>query len=87
MKSNSPFLKTLSEIREEPGMSNAGKYPNVAKSDFCGPKGTYPVNTLKSGSLGTINSLGLAKVKKAKYVLASTSEVYGDPQISPQKEN
>ena len=47
----------------------------------------YPVNTLKSGSLGTINSLGLAKVKKAKYVLASTSEVYGDPQISPQKEN
>tara|TARA_B100000287_G_C20380659_1_gene681446 strand:- start:33 stop:275 length:243 start_codon:yes stop_codon:yes gene_type:complete len=48
MKSNSPFFKkTISEIREEPGMSNAGKYPNVAKSDFCGPKGTYPVNTLK----------------------------------------
>lgn len=47
MKSNSPFLKTLSEIREEPGMSNAGKYPNVDKSDFCGPKGTFPVNTLK----------------------------------------
>ena len=47
----------------------------------------YPVNTLKSGSLGTINSLGLAKVKKAKYVLASTSEVYGDPKISPQKED
>ena len=47
MKSNSPFLKTLSEIREKPGMSNAGKYPNVAKSDFCGPKGTFPVNSLK----------------------------------------
>ena len=47
MKSNSPFLKTISEIREEPGMSNAGKYPNVEKEDFCGPKGTYPVNTLK----------------------------------------
>ncbi len=47
----------------------------------------YPVNTLKSGSLGTINSLGLAKAKKANYVLASTSEVYGDPQISPQKED
>ena len=47
----------------------------------------YPVNTLKSGSLGTINSLGLAKEKKAKYVLASTSEVYGDPQISPQTED
>ena len=39
--------KTISEIREEPGMSNAGKYKNVAKGDFCGPKGTYPVNTLK----------------------------------------
>ena len=47
----------------------------------------YPVNTLKSGSLGTINSLGLAKAKKAKFVLASTSEVYGDPKISPQKED
>ena len=47
----------------------------------------YPVNTLKSGSLGTINSLGLAKVKKAKYVLASTSEINGDPKISPQKED
>ncbi len=39
--------KTITEIREEPGMSNAGKYPNVAKDDFCGPKGTFPVNTLK----------------------------------------
>lgn len=39
--------KTISETREEPGMSNAGKYKNVAKEDFCGPKGTYPVNTLK----------------------------------------
>ena len=39
--------KTISEIREEPGMSNAGKYKDVAKGDFCGPKGTYPVNTLK----------------------------------------
>ena len=48
MKSNSPFLKkTISEIREEPGMSNAGKYPNVAKSAFCCPKGTYPVNTVE----------------------------------------
>ena len=47
----------------------------------------YPVNTLKSGSLGTINSLGLAKAKEAKYLLASTSEVYGDPLISPQTED
>ena len=47
----SPLLKTLTEVREEPGSSNAGKYPNVKKGDFCGPaggaaKGTYPVNTL-----------------------------------------
>ena len=39
--------KTISEIREEPGMSNSGKYPNVKKGDFCGPKGTYPVNSLE----------------------------------------
>ena len=39
--------KTITEVREEPGMSNSGKYPNVSKDDFCGPKGTFPVNTLK----------------------------------------
>jgi hypothetical protein len=39
--------KTISEIREEPGMSNAGKYKNVKKGDFCGPNGTFPVNSLK----------------------------------------
>tara|TARA_R110000824_G_scaffold10087_6_gene44799 strand:+ start:1409 stop:1663 length:255 start_codon:yes stop_codon:yes gene_type:complete len=38
--------KTISEIREEPGKSNAGKYKDVSKGDFCGPDGTYPVNTL-----------------------------------------
>jgi dTDP-glucose 4,6-dehydratase len=47
----------------------------------------HPVNTLKSGSLGTINSLGLAKAKRAKYLLASTSEVYGSPLTSPQNES
>ena len=45
-----------------------------------------PVNTLKAGSIGTINTLGLAKVKKAAYLLASTSEIYGDPEVSPQSE-
>ncbi len=39
--------KTMSEIREEPGKSNAGKYTDVSKGDFCGADGTYPVNTLK----------------------------------------
>ncbi len=46
----------------------------------------YPIQTLKVGSLGTHNTLGLAKAKKARYVLASTSEVYGDPQVHPQRE-
>jgi len=47
----------------------------------------YPIQTLKVGSLGTHNTLGLAKEKKAKFILASTSEVYGDPLVHPQKEN
>jgi len=47
----------------------------------------YPIQTLKVGSLGTLNSLGLAKKKNARFLLASTSEVYGDPKISPQKED
>lgn len=46
-----------------------------------------PINTLKAGSVGTINTLGLARKKKSEYFLASTSEVYGDPLISPQSEN
>ena len=45
-----------------------------------------PIQTLKVGSLGTHKALGLAKAKKAKFVLASTSETYGDPLIHPQKE-
>lgn len=45
-----------------------------------------PIQTLKVGSLGTHNALGLAKAKGARFLLASTSEVYGDPQIHPQPE-
>jgi dTDP-glucose 4,6-dehydratase len=45
-----------------------------------------PLHTLKVGSYGTHNALGLAKVKRARFLLASTSEVYGDPQIHPQQE-
>lgn len=47
----------------------------------------YPIQTLKVGSLGTHKTLGLAKEKKARYLLASTSEVYGDPLVHPQKED
>lgn len=46
----------------------------------------FPIPTLKVGSLGTHNTLGLAKAKGARYLLASTSEVYGDPQVNPQPE-
>jgi len=45
-----------------------------------------PIQTLKVGSLGTHNALGLAKAKRARFLLASTSEVYGDPKEHPQKE-
>lgn len=46
----------------------------------------FPIPTLKVGSLGTHNTLGLAKDKGARYLLASTSEVYGDPKVNPQPE-
>ncbi len=46
-----------------------------------------PIQTLKVGSLGTHNALGLAKAKQAKFLLASTSEVYGDPLVRPQRED
>src|SRR3954463_4842136 len=46
-----------------------------------------PIPTLKVGALGTHNTLGLAKAKKATYLLASTSEVYGDPLVHPQTED
>jgi dTDP-glucose 4,6-dehydratase len=47
----------------------------------------HPIPTLKVGSLGTHNTLGLAKLKEARFLLASTSEVYGDPAMHPQRED
>jgi dTDP-glucose 4,6-dehydratase len=46
----------------------------------------HPIPTLKVGSLGTHNALGLAKAKDARFLLASTSEIYGDPEVHPQVE-
>jgi dTDP-glucose 4,6-dehydratase len=46
-----------------------------------------PLHTLKVGAYGTHNTLGLAKAKRARFLLASTSEVYGDPLVHPQKED
>jgi dTDP-glucose 4,6-dehydratase len=47
----------------------------------------YPIQTLKVGALGTHKALGLARAKGARFLLASTSEVYGDPQVHPQTED
>ncbi|MFG2006130.1 UDP-glucuronic acid decarboxylase family protein [Spirillospora sp. NPDC048911] len=47
----------------------------------------FPVETLKAGSLGTLRTLDLARERNARYVLTSTSEVYGDPQVHPQRED
>ncbi len=47
----------------------------------------HPIHTMKVDSIGTLNTLGLAKAKKARYLLASTSEVYGDPEVHPQPES
>ena len=45
-----------------------------------------PIQTMKAGALGTHNTLGLARANKARFLLASTSEIYGDPLEHPQKE-
>jgi len=47
----------------------------------------YPIETLKVGSIGTLNALGIAKANRARFFLASTSEVYGDPAVHPQVES
>jgi len=46
-----------------------------------------PIQTMKAGALGTHNTLGVARSQNARYLLASTSEIYGDPQVHPQQEN
>lgn len=58
--------------------------PNPA-SPFGYPQ--LPIQTLKVGGLGTHNALGVARANDARFLLASTSEVYGDPQVHPQKED
>jgi len=47
----------------------------------------FPINTLKSGSIGTINALGIARKFDSKFLLSSTSEIYGDPKVSQQRED
>lgn len=47
----------------------------------------FPIQILKAGGVGALNALGLAKAKRARFLLASSSEVYGDPSVSPQQED
>jgi dTDP-glucose 4,6-dehydratase len=47
----------------------------------------FPIQILKAGGVGALNALGLAKAKQARFLLASSSEVYGDPSVSPQQED
>lgn len=58
--------------------------PNPA-SPFGYPN--LPIQTMKAGALGTHNTLGVARSHNARYILASTSEIYGDPQVHPQRED
>ncbi len=58
--------------------------PNPA-SPFGYPN--LPIQTMKAGALGTHNTLGVARAHNARYILASTSEIYGDPQVHPQRED
>lgn len=62
--------KTITELRKEPGKSNAGKYPRVKKTDFAGPDGTYPINTkarAESALKLAHNSPNESSIKKKVY--------------------
>ena len=93
-------LSNISRLESNPNFTfikhDVSKYIDIKESigyvlHFASPASPidylkYPIQTLKVGSLGTHNALGVAKEKKAKFLLASTSEIYGDPQIHPQPE-
>lgn len=89
-----PFLsqKNFSFIRHDISEKITVKGPVHFVLHFASPASPpdylhFPIETLKVGSLGTLNALDLALEKKAVFLLASTSEIYGDPSVSPQKES
>ncbi len=94
-KENIQHLKNEKHFRLlEQDVSNSITFPDPVDAvlHFASPASPfdyhrYPIQTLKVGALGTHNALGFAKVKKSVFLLASTSEVYGDPQIHPQNED
>ncbi len=94
-------LRNIEHLRDEPGfeflehnisdpLELDGPVDNILH--FASPASpadylAHPIPTLKVGALGTHNALGLAKAKDARFLLASTSEVYGDPEVHPQRED
>ena len=94
-------VENLAHVLGRPGfsllcqdVSVSGEVPGAVDSIFhlaslASPRAylRHPIETLTAGSLGTRNCLELAKAKRARFVLASTSEVYGNPQVHPQTEN
>lgn len=94
-------LKNVEPLMKDPSFKfirqDVTKYINIkGKLDyvlhFASPASpidylNFPIQTLKVGSLGTHNALGVAKAKRATFLLASTSEIYGDPLVNPQCEN
>lgn len=87
-KSNASFDLIRQDVSEHIHFSGSVRYV----LHFASPASPldylqFPIQTLKVGALGTHNALGLAKEKKAAFLLASTSEVYGDPLVHPQPED
>jgi dTDP-glucose 4,6-dehydratase len=90
LRQNSHFRFILHDVSKHIEIDSEGKIDFVLH--FASPASpidylTFPIQTLKVGSLGTHNALGLAKAKNAIFLLASTSEVYGDPLVNPQSED
>ncbi len=72
----------------EGGLDAIMHFASPASPNPSSPYGyvNLPIQTMKAGALGTLNSLGVARAYNARFLLASTSEIYGDPQIHPQPE-
>ncbi len=81
----------VSKFIEVPGdrLDGVMHFASPASPNPSSPYGyvNLPIQTMKAGGLGTLNTLGVARVYDAKFLLASTSEIYGDPQVHPQPES
>jgi dTDP-glucose 4,6-dehydratase len=88
LKSNSKFHFEHKDVNDPVSVAGPVDYVFHFASPASPPHYLkYPIETLKAGSLATLHTLDLAQAKGAKYLLASTSECYGDPAVSPQSES